>query len=526
MKKYILVASLLLLSIGGAKAQTLYDGVLFSQKDLSGTARFVGMGGALGALGADISTMGVNPAGIGLYRSNDANFTVGYTNTQVKSNYLGNKYDNDKGKFNIPSAGFVLSIDMGYSPLKYLNFGFNYTRSKNFYSNMAMGGRLNRTNNGEIVSITHVMDQQANGMYDGGNGPDVADLIDNKKPVYRYSDVGWMGALGYDGRFIRVDNEGYHSYLPDPDAYFTSRSRGGIDQYDFNISGNVNDRFFWGLTIGAYDVNYSRDTYYREEYGMSQYGFLDTQKDIEGSGFDFKFGAILRPIESSPFRIGLAVHTPIFYRLKHYTNTLMESDISATGIDKPVEGDFTSKFANEDMDNQDYLMEYRLRTPWKTNISLGHNVGNFLAIGAEYEYEDYSTMNFKYEDGYNMDFYNNQTSMLKGVHTLRLGLEYRIVPEFAIRTGYNYQSAIFKNNAFNDVPLNSKQTDIQYTNDNKSRNTFTFGLGYSGKVFYGDLGFQFNSYKSKFRPFDDTELKFTNLTTNQSQILFTLGMRL
>ena len=34
--------------------------------DLNGTARSVGMGGALDALGADLTTMGANPAGMGL----------------------------------------------------------------------------------------------------------------------------------------------------------------------------------------------------------------------------------------------------------------------------------------------------------------------------------------------------------------------------------------------------------------------------------------------------------------------------
>lgn len=35
---------------------------------------------------------------------------------------------------------------------------------------------------------------------------------------------------------------------------------------------------------------------------------------------DFKFGAIVRPFEDSPFRIGVAVHTPTFYNLKIKTN--------------------------------------------------------------------------------------------------------------------------------------------------------------------------------------------------------------
>ena len=42
----------------GAGAQTIYDATNIAQKELNGTARFVGMGGAMGALGGDISTIG------------------------------------------------------------------------------------------------------------------------------------------------------------------------------------------------------------------------------------------------------------------------------------------------------------------------------------------------------------------------------------------------------------------------------------------------------------------------------------
>ena len=35
----------------GAGAQTIYDATNIAQKELNGTARFVGMGGAMGALG-------------------------------------------------------------------------------------------------------------------------------------------------------------------------------------------------------------------------------------------------------------------------------------------------------------------------------------------------------------------------------------------------------------------------------------------------------------------------------------------
>ena len=61
---YLLAASLLTMP---AFAQETYENSRIADTDLNGTARYVGMGGALEALGADLSTMSSNPAGIGLY---------------------------------------------------------------------------------------------------------------------------------------------------------------------------------------------------------------------------------------------------------------------------------------------------------------------------------------------------------------------------------------------------------------------------------------------------------------------------
>lgn len=48
----------------------------------NGTARYIGMGGALDALGADISTISSNPAGIGLFRHSSANVSFGIVSQQ------------------------------------------------------------------------------------------------------------------------------------------------------------------------------------------------------------------------------------------------------------------------------------------------------------------------------------------------------------------------------------------------------------------------------------------------------------
>lgn len=41
---------------------------------------------------------------------------------------------------------------------------------------------------------------------------------------------------------------------------------GGVNQFDFNVSFNFNDRFYLGFTIGAYDVDYNKYTLYDEDF--------------------------------------------------------------------------------------------------------------------------------------------------------------------------------------------------------------------------------------------------------------------
>ena len=83
--------------------------------------------------------------------------------------------------------------------------------------------------------------------------------------------------------------------------------------------------------------------------------------------------------------------------------------------------------------------DYELVTPWKFNLSLGHTIGTSVALGAEYEYTDYSSSELRYDDGYEMGEENDWIDEdLKGVHTFRIGAEVKLIPEFSLRAGYNY----------------------------------------------------------------------------------------
>ena len=256
-----------------------------------------------------------------------------------------------------------------------------------------------------------------------------------------------------------------------------------------------------------------------DDFGNENGGYtLDNYYTLDGTGIDLKLGVIVRPFESSPFRLGFAVHTPTWYDLRESYNANLSSNIDYYGEAYNQNlGDF---LIGRDYDYLTY--DYNLTTPWKFNVSAGTTVGGLVAIGAEYEYQDYSSSKLEDVDGYPLGDQSSVDDYLKGVHNLRVGMETRIVPEFSIRAGYNYTSAAFAKDSYNALALYSTHTDY---NNTESKNTFTFGLGYRGSVIYADLAYKYDMYKSKFYPFDDVELKAAQVDNSRHQLLFTVGAR-
>ena len=522
MKRNILLTALGTLALAvavPAGAQTVYDGASITDKDLNGTARFVSMGGAMNALGGDISTMGTNPAGIGIYRSNDVMVSFGLSNYKTKSDTWDGSYDVSKTRGDFNNIGLVYTTKIGNNTtLRYLNFGFNYHRAKSFYSNQRFSGNLGTT------SQTYQMASQAEGISNWGNAP----FDDNN--------VGWLSAFGYEGYVIDPVGDRDNTYVgmyDDGYGKLNVSERGGLDQFDFNMSMNFNDRVYLGLTVGVYDLNYKKYTYYEEAYTGDYTGEgydLQGWNRIVGAGVDLKLGAIIRPFADSPFRVGLAIHTPTFYELDYKTSGYMTSTVYDSTDDdlKDYAVDSRDKISS----GGEMVRSFQFRTPWLFNVSVGSTIGTNFAFDAEYEYQDYSTMKFYDVDGYadTFSFENSTREMLKGVSTFRIGAEYKPIPQFAIRAGYNYRSAVFEENAYKDLPYYSIETDTDYANT-QQRHTATFGLGYRGSSFYADLAFKYDVMKADMYPFvniEDNTLypgTATGITNNRLQALLTVGVR-
>ena len=124
--KKICFAAFALMSVLSAAAQDTYESARLLGSDLNGTARYVGMGGAMDALGADISTISTNPAGIGLFRHSHFSLSMGLVSQQDAQKFDGLS----KTNVSFDQAGFVYSARI--SPSSFINVAFNYHKSRNF----------------------------------------------------------------------------------------------------------------------------------------------------------------------------------------------------------------------------------------------------------------------------------------------------------------------------------------------------------------------------------------------------------
>jgi hypothetical protein len=134
---------------------------------------------------------------------------------------------------------------------------------------------------------------------------------------------------------------------------------------------------------------------------------------------------------------------------------------------------------------------------------------------------------------------------LKGVSTLKLGLEFKPDPSLAVRFGYNYVSPMYDKGGYKDSGLNSDgsyyASATDYTNW-KSTNRITCGLGYTVNKFSFDLAYQYSSTTGDFYPFtngltatatDSNNQQYTisnncsatKVNNKRHQVLFTLGYR-
>lgn len=563
MNKLLLTGAAVLIG-SAAYAQSAIDAYRLSQPDLKGTARYMSMAGAFGALGGDLSTLSHNPGGIGVYRNSDVGLTFDLDLQHAESNSAGYTNSVDQTKFLLNNIGFVWTLKLPSSSCPNLNFGFTYNKSASFNRRYRGGITLSNSLSNYIGAVT-----TQGGYQEGQLIGDEYNGYDPYNPSDPSDGAPWLSILGYDGYLISMANynDGVPNYVgqwangrTSGTGFFDVQESGGIDSYNIALGGNISNVVFWGMDFDITHLNYNLTPQWNENLRNARVGDdngnlslmdaswqLNNYYNCSGTGFNFKLGFIVKPIQE--LRLGFAFETPTWY-----------------GLTETFSADLFYNYNNQQgkvNTNGGWpgYNDVNFRTPWKINASAAAVLFNRLIVSAEYEWTQYKGMKYSYptyggwggdywypDDYYPWDWYGNSgydpyisndpfyytnqnvQEYFCNTNTIRLGAEVRVTPRFSVRAGYSNVSSPVQSGLKNNM-VETAGTIPNYRLDNTT-NYVTAGLGYKIGSFYIDLAYVYKHMNSEYHAFspwyDGNEFipsQVSSLSLNNSQIVLSAGFK-
>jgi hypothetical protein len=489
MNKLSIIVSFLVLLCLYAEGQNEVDALRYSEITFGGTSRFMGAAGAFGAVGADVSVMSVNPAGIGLFRSSEIVITPAVYNSMTKTSYYKESNSDNKNNFNISYVGFVYTSDVSKKDQKggwrNVQFGFGLIRNNNFNSRTIIGG----TNPENSLLDAYVE-------YANGNAVKDLDPFDTKLAYDTYLIDPIPNTFNYTNRAPLFPD----GTIAPVDQRKSILTEGFMNEVDFSFGANYSDMLYFGATIGIPYLRYHQESNYQEVNTVSsdtntfksftRYDDLQTR----GTGFNFKLGLIYRPTDW--VRIGLAYHTPSYFgnmRDEWYADLYSNLNNGKNYSEHSPYGNF----------------DYELETPMRGIGSIAFIIGQSGLISIDYEYVNYAKAKLR---SHTYDFYSeNQaiTSKYTSASNVRLGTEWKL-GQFSFRGGYALYGSPYK------AGVNDGQ-----------RNSITAGIGYRDRYFYIDFGYDYTFSAENYFMYESSNVlpQPAKINSKANNFLLTLGIK-
>lgn len=507
MKRSLFIISLALLS-SAAFAQSEYDALRFSRSFQQGTARSTAMGGAFGALGGDVSCLSANPAGMSVYKRGEFTFTPQFINTNTESMINGFQAEDSKFSFKIANVGFVQSnYDADKSGFKGWSWGVAFNRIMDFNGKRRVEGRNDRG------SMLDAWKERSTGS--------ALDGLDKFTAKLGYDCYLLDGDANVSNGWITAHDNGWFDNVFNPDGScmyeetqkFVSKTKGGLNTWDFGVSGNYADKLYFGATIGLATLRYKQTSTYSEDdknnrVGYKYWDFKENVNDV-GAGVNLKAGVIYKPVNY--LRVGAAVHTPTWYQVedKYYSSVKAEYDEPVTWTEGDVERAGENPVESLS-DHNEY--KYNLMTPFKAILSAAFIAPGRGLLSVDYEYVNYSMTKFENEDFDSFEFDTQNQAIkdkLQGTSNLRVGAEVKCSPNVALRAGY----AIYGN-------------PCKYIDKTFERQIFSFGAGVGNEDVFFDLTGSYHLFETKKVLYESKSVYQDYDYKNKSlYITMTLGLR-
>lgn len=508
-----------------ASAQSWQDALLFSENEYGGTARSVAMGNALTAVGGDLGSIILNPAGSAVAGYAQLTITPGLsisvsdaTSTQPELAY-GDKVHSAFTRMKMPNVGLMLGMDTGRKTgLKRISFGFVSNATSDFTSRMYAAGVNAR--NSYCGALSSWADGYPEDALSGASKYTWWNLDDYDESY----GLPWSCIAGYrsgifgtvNGRYLGLtdwNKDGKNTGVLAP-LYqkFGFQTKGYKHDMLLNLGLNFSDTFYLGANLGFIRVAYGQSEYWSEvpnndaefpaipfeENPNARFNSLEMKHifESEGAGAYVKVGMLWRPVAG--LRLGAAVQTP----------TIMNLETRMAWFGKAsVEGVRLSSSTSPEWEDS-----YALVTPWRFNAGLAYTFGPVALLSVDYELVNYSKSFFRSRSQsaiyYNSSYFDDTNADIRDVlgvsHMLRVGAELNVAPGVALRAGYafttsaehNYLEWVYDPSDNKDhlkvFPLSAQERAAL------CKHYFSVGAGYARGPFFADVALRYKSSSREY----------------------------
>ncbi|RZL19346.1 MAG: hypothetical protein EOO89_03605 [Pedobacter sp.] len=501
MKRILTLVLVAIVAITGTSyAQYASDALRFSQTNYGSNARFKGLGNAQIGVGGDMSSLGGNPAGLGLFTRSEFSLTPEFNQTRLNTTYLNQNMNTTKSQLNVNQLGVVY-------------YGPTYRRkgqdTKKGVVSMVVGLGYNRNN-----------DYGSENNFSGINSTSsIADYFAETAGSASPNNLtqGTPERIAYDNYLISFDDVA-NNYYPETFADNTTSNTqsknevrsGAVSEFNFAAAANISNQVYIGASIGLLNIRYNSDAQYIEtgrarEYlndnltgNNINYKLLFNQNQItKGSGLNGRIGVIFRAAEG--LRFGATIQTPSWFVIDDFYSESLDNRGTIRGTSDSKTYDFT----------------YNLRTPMKASLGGSYIIGGQALLSADVDFIDYASTKFSTNgnNGDNATINDNNTSVRQNFTSAvnyRLGLEYKI-EAVSLRGGY----------AVNGTPYKTDETGLF---DSKA---YSGGIGYRTGKYAIDLAYQRLENTTTGSPYtlNNGNEPIANMVSAKNNVFLTFGIR-
>jgi hypothetical protein len=510
MKATYLIA-IVLFAITKTYAQEPTDVLRYSWLTQNGTARNQAIGGTGASLGGEFSSLFINPAGLGFYKTSEFVITPGYALKNFKSTYKTSPASSNSNNFNLGASGLLFSSSTPGRKIKSFTFAIGVNRIADFNKHIYYKGQ----NTASSYSEKYLEELVNNNVTDPNNAavdyPTGSSLAFN---TYLIDTV--QASDGSVSGYRSLSNPGFGLLQEN-----TINTSGGITDLSFGGGINLKEKLFFGATISFPFLNYNRDSHFKESDASgnttNNFNYFESNETLQtkGIGINAKLGVIYKPIED--VRVGLTIHTPTAYELTDKYSAEVITDLEGYA------GSGIKTQSSNDLNNGQLLeSKYDLITPLKVIASASYvfrEVEDVKSqqgfITADVEYINYKGASFKAADKTDATAKDYYSALNKVIDNL-----YKNAFNFRIGGEIKFNTLMFR--------LGGAYYGNPYKNETANLYKVSGGLGYRNKGVFIDLTYVYSINKDIHYPYllQDKPNSPASIKNNAGNIIATIGFKI